>query len=388
MKPYSLLDIFLIFLRLGSTSFGGYMALVAIVHQKFVEKDKSLPDQSLSDMVTFATFLPGPVAVNVVSNVGYHFAGWLGAVVAFVGILTPAFCFMLVFYMLYSQLGDLEVFSGFFAGASYVVVGLIFSTGVNMVKKDKGLGWVLVMIPLIFTLLFFVKAYWQMLAILLASGIVGWILFRNKTTSVAGQGSSWWTWTILLAGALVVFLLPTSNIYFDIVKTFSTVSLTLFGGGYVMIPMLHELLIEGKNWLTEREFLDAIAMGQLTPGPILISSAFVGFKLAGWTGGLVATLSIFLPSAVTMVLLFNNVKSWLSNRHVRAFFSGMKMAIIALILYSGVRLLIDLKFVIAGLITAAIAFALIFFRKVNPVYLVLLAGALFSLSAYLISNIQ
>lgn len=386
MKPYSLLDIYLIFLRLGATSFGGYLALVAVVHEKFVEKDKSLPDHSLSDMVAFSTFLPGPIAVNVVSAVGYYLAGWIGSLVAFIGILTPAFCCMLLLYSLYSQLGDLKFFSGFFAGASYVVVGLIFSTGVNMAKKDKAMGWMLLMVPVIFSGLFFVSAYWQILAILLASGMIGWLLLRNNTTSAVTRNASWWTWVLLAAGALLILWLPPSNIYFDLVKTFSTVSLTLFGGGYVMIPMLHELLIEGKSWLTEREFLDAIAMGQLTPGPILISAAFVGFKLAGFSGGLIATLSIFLPSAVVMVLLFNNVKTWLNNRHVRGFFSGMKMAIIALILYSGVKLLIDLHFEIAGLITVAVAFALIFFRKVNPVYLVLGAGALFSAAAFLIPN--
>ena len=378
---YSLLDIYLIFLRLGSTSFGGYMALIAVVHEKFVEKDKTLPDQSLSDMVAFSTFLPGPVAVNVVSAVGYYLAGWLGATVAFLGILTPAFCFMLVLYAVYSQLGDLGFFRNFFVGASYVVVGLIFSTGINMIRKEKDRSWVILLIPIIFAGLFFVKAYWQILVILLVSGIIGWFQFKNKTQSTASQGAPWWTWTVLVAGAVVIVLLPATNIYLDLVKTFSTVSLTLFGGGYVMIPMLHELLIDGKHWLTEREFIDAIAMGQLTPGPILISSAFVGFKLVGWVGGLVAALSIFLPSSVVMVLLFNNVKAWLNNRHVRAFFSGMKMAIMALILYSGVRLLIDLKFVIAGVVTSAIAFGLIFFYKINPVYLVLAAGTLFSVFA-------
>lgn len=381
MKPYSLLDIYLIFLRLGSTSFGGYMALIAVVHEKFVEKDKTLPDQSLSDMVAFSTFLPGPVAVNVVSAVGFYLSGWLGAAVAFLGILTPAFFFMLLLFTLYVQLGDLGFFRTFFVGASYVVVGLIFSTGVNMAKKEKDNRLVIFLTPILFALLFVVNAYWQILAILLGAGLIGWIEARNRLASTTSEGAPLWTWAILLVAAAVVTFLPAGNIYLDLVKTFSTVSLTLFGGGYVMIPMLHELLIGTKHWLTEREFLDAIAMGQLTPGPILISSAFVGFKLTGWFGGLVATLSIFLPSSLVMVLLFNNVKAWLNNRHVRAFFTGMKMAIIALILYSGVKLMVDLKFVIPGMITAAIAFVLIFFYKINPVYLVLSAGALFSVFA-------
>lgn len=380
---YSVRTVFFSFFKLGLVSFGGYLALISVVHQKFVEKDKSVSDKFLKDMVALSTFLPGPVAVNVVSALGFYLRKWPGALAAFVGVLTPAFLSMSLLYFLYARVIEIAVFTHFFKGATSVVTAVIVSVAITMTKKEDHKSLLFFLIPASFVFLFLFPSFWGLLSILLVAGIIGWIVNKDSYTSTKQGNYIGWTLPIFIFLAGIIYSIPRSTIYLDLAGTFSTVSLTLFGGGYVMVPILNNIVVIEKQWLTQREFMDAIALGQITPGPILISAAFVGFKQAGFWGGIISTLSIFTPSAILMIVMFNNLKEWLMNRHVRAFFDGLRMAVVGMIFNSGVVLFLGQE---PGAITTTIvliALILLIFYKISPIYLIL-AGGLLGIMSYFI----
>jgi chromate transporter len=180
---------------------------------------------------------------------------------------------------------------------------------------------------------------------------------------------------ILLLTVLLNFIeFPGDNINLSLASVFSGISLSLFGGGYVMIPMLNDIIVLQKGWLSNTEFMNAIALGQVTPGPILISATFIGYKLNGIWGAIIATVGIFLPSGLLMILVSDTLKKVDENPGWRAIFEGLKPVIIALMLASIVVLGKPIEnWWISGII-ATISAVLIIRYKVNFLWLIGAAG--------------
>lgn len=382
MHPVSLRYLFVRFIQLGAVSFGGYLALVAMVHSRFVERDRKVPGQFLADLVALASFLPGPVAVNTVSAVGYYLRGWMGMITAFTAILTPAFLTMYLLFSFHEQVSEAKLFQAFVRGAAAVVTAVIFSVGLTMVKKEPRSG-LLLMLPLVITALIWVQGYAALLIILVSAGTVGWYFNRTKYPRSHQKLSVGIALPLLIFAALGVYILPVEGLVGDLVSTFLSVSLSLFGGGYVMVPFLQEIVVTQKHWLSETEFVNAITFGQITPGPILISAAFVGFKQAGFLGGLVATLAIFLPSSLLMTVLSSHFQKHMDDRHVKAFFDGLRIAIIGLILYSASQFFKMQTFNWITVAVASVTLLLISRYRINAVYLVA-AGGLIGIFSYLV----
>ena len=177
---------------------------------------------------------------------------------------------------------------------------------------------------------------------------------------------------------LLVFL-NTAPIYstnFNLSKVFANISLTLFGGGYVFIPYLDKIIVEQLGWLTQREFIDSIAMGQITPGPILITATFIGYKMNGLIGAFLSTLSIFLPSSV-VIIFFSRVYYFIKkNSTVKLIINGFKIGIIGLICYSGYVIMFkqqsNLNFY--SLVACFISFIVLNKTKIHPIFLIIVAG--------------
>jgi chromate transporter len=160
---------------------------------------------------------------------------------------------------------------------------------------------------------------------------------------------------------------------------FATVSLTLFGGGYVMIPMLKSLLVEQTQWFTLDEFMAGIAAGQITPGPILISSAFFGYKLSGVAGAITATVAIFFPSSVVMIVVSKFFIQVRANRYVQAALAGIKPAVVGLIAAAAISIFTDYwRSVnsIVFIVTLLISFLLFFRFRINPAIVVVISGVI------------
>ncbi len=164
---------------------------------------------------------------------------------------------------------------------------------------------------------------------------------------------------------------------FHLARIFSNISLTLFGGGYVFIPYLDKIIVEQLGWLTQREFIDSIAMGQITPGPILITATFIGYKINGIVGAFIATISIFLPSSVIIIFFSRVYYFFKKNAFFKIVIKGFKIGIIGLICYAGYIIMFREEiFNSFNIVIFIISFFILLKKLIHPLFLILTFGVL------------
>ncbi|WAC15374.1 chromate efflux transporter [Dyadobacter pollutisoli] len=386
MKP-TLTYLFLTFLRIGATSWGGFMVLISMIQKKVVEKDGNLEANVIMEGISLASVLPGPMAVNVVSFVGYRLGGWTGAFVSVVAVLLPSFLLMLALSHLYFLYGNIPAMSHFFSGILPAVAAIIISVAVNLGEKSiKDLPQIVIAIASA-VLIFFSKSYLTTLTILVGSGIFGYIFYykpapaqtlpEQGTSEIRASRKQYWL-LIPVAALVLLFVFinksPGIHLHKTILLTFSGMSLSQFGGGYVIIPTMQKIVVDGMKWLSDKEFVDAVAMGQITPGPIFVSATFIGYKLAGFWGALNATISIFFPTAILTVFcakFFNKISS---SALVTAIFKGLRPAIIGMIASAALTILWNNGLSIFTIAIFALALLTIMRFKIDPVYVIPVAG--------------
>ena len=383
----SYLRLFFIFLKTGTISFGGYMMLIAMIKYEFAERTKILKNNKIYDAITMASFLPGPMAINVASYVGFLLKGWKGAVIAFIAVLLPSFLIMVLFSHLYINSKNIPGFTSFFIGVMPVVSAVIFMVAFDLFKDTKNKFFSSILVILSFFIAYFIKGYISIILPLLICGFLNILYNKNKIkfgVSVKNTTKHFIKIKgILIAGIIMAFLyvfLNNSSINtdtFNLARIFSNISLTLFGGGYVFIPYLDKIFVEQLGWLTQREFIDSIAMGQITPGPILITATFIGYKINGIIGAFVATISIFLPSSVVIIFFSRVYYFFKRNSFFKIMIKGFKIGIIGLICYSGYIIMFkEEMFNSFNIIIFIISFLILEKKIVHPLFLILTFGAL------------
>jgi chromate transporter len=340
----SLSNLFWIFLKIGSTAFGGLMALISVVENAIVERRKLLTHEDILDGISLATCLPGPVAANVIAYAGYRIRGAWGALVASTAVLLPSFLLILGLTVVYLQAGEIPAVEKVFAGFIPAVTAIIFCAALNMSKKAIK-GWREVTIAVLAAFfLQLIGGFYITLVVIILSGLTGWFCFRDRVAKVLTESEvaqtpklSWQKIAlplIILLGLLVLSQLPLPLGEDSLAKlflTFSGMSLMLFGGGYVFIPAIQEIVVNNYHWVTQTEFANAIAMGQITPGPILISAAFIGYVVRGFLGAIVATVGIFFPPALLMVTLSHVLETVKNSVAIQAALKGIRPAVIGMI---------------------------------------------------------
>jgi len=349
--PASLGALFLTFLKIGSTAFGGFMALISVVQNYAVERNKLLKHEDMLDGVSLATILPGPVAVNVVAYVGYRVRGGMGALVSTAGVILPSFLLLVGLSYAYFQFGQVPAVGRFFLGFLPAVAAIILVAAWNMGKKAvQGIPEALIALTAA-GLLFAIGGFFVTIGIVAASALAGWMVFRERSagiagkdaqiprrssekTGVSGQSRLHSAAAVALPG-VAPFLSFNTAALGQLLITFGGMSVLLFGGGYVFIPMIQNIVVDGYGWVTRQEFIDAIALGQVTPGPILISAAFIGYKVAGLTGAAVATVGIFTPPAVVMILSTRFLDRIKGSKTIKAVLRGIRPAVIGMIAAAG-----------------------------------------------------
>jgi len=345
----SLLSLFWIFLKIGSTAFGGFMALISVVQNYLVDRKKLLSDEEMLDGISLATILPGPVAVNVVAYAGYKIRGLAGAIVCAVAVILPSFFLILFLSYAYFSWGDMPAVDSVFKGFLPAVAAVIVATVINMGKKSLT-GYKESLIAIIaVAVLVLIGGFYSTLAIILCAGLAGVLLFKNnkdaakanKVTTLSKEEKSYHKqFPILILAFIAVCALLLAIPYMNsstflagkLLATFSGMSLLLFGGGFVFIPLMQESVVETYNWITHQEFIDAIAMGQITPGPILISATFIGYKVAGVFGATMATIGIFTPPAMLMLVCTHYLQLLNESVYLKAILKGIRCAVIGMIL--------------------------------------------------------
>jgi chromate transporter len=377
----SLTEVFLTFLRLGATAFGG-PAMIAQIRDLTVRRKRWLDDPTFADGIVLAQSIPGATAMQVGAWVGLVSRGPAGAVLAFVGFGLPAFFLMLGLSATYVAAQGIPAAVALLDGLQIVVVALVahaaWTFGQPLVKSPgalvivalSGVAYVLALNPF---------------AVIVGSAVAGLVAFRGMPPSAPAASGGvvlgpppherWRGWTALgvVAAALFGVLRLVGGRLFTLTALMVWINLFAFGGGFSSLPlMLHEV-VTVRHWMDERTFMDGIALGQVTPGPISITATFIGYQIAGLIGAVVGTVAMFGPSLVFVIgaaPYFGRIRT--SALYARAS-RGITASFVALLLFVTYRFAAGITWRPAsGLLAAAALVALL--RRVDVLWVVL-AGA-------------
>lgn len=285
-----------LFLRLGFTAFGGPAAHVAIMHDEVVTRRRWLTDQEFLDLLGATNLIPGPNSTEMAIHLGFRRAGWPGLIAGGVCFVLPAMLIVLALAWAYVRFGALPQASSLLYGIKPVVIAIIVQALWVLGRKALR-GVPLTLVAAAVLALYFVGA--NEVALLFGGGLV-WMLARNLGRLRQGMAAA-----LLLPLGGVGGALASASVPFGLPLLFFTflkIGAVMYGSGYVLLAFLRADLVVRYGWLTDQQLLDAIAIGQVTPGPLFTTATFIGYTLGGVPAALLATLGIFLPSFVFVAL--------------------------------------------------------------------------------------
>jgi chromate transporter len=307
------------FLRLGTVGFGGPIALAGHMQQDLVDDRGWVRKEDYLEGLALAQLAPGPLAAQLAIYLGYIRAGVLGATAVGVAFVFPSFLMVLGLSAAYVRFGGLPWMQGMFYGIGASVIGIIARSAFKLTKltlgKDK-LLWAIFAVLAVSTAWTSQEIIW----LFLLGGVVN--LFASALPTRLPAGS---TLSLFFApGTFATF--GTSGPLLQIFVYFAKASLFVFGSGLAVVPFLYGGVVQGHHWLTDRQFVDAVAVAMITPGPVVITVAFIGYLVAGVAGATAAALGIFLPVYLVVLLLAPSYKRWAKNPQLNAFVRGVTAA--------------------------------------------------------------
>ena len=364
-------EVFKYFSKLGFVAFGGPAAHVAMMQDDLVEKKKWLNSEEFLDYMGATNLIPGPNSTEMTMHCGYHRAGVKGLFVGGMSFIIPAVLITLavaVFFESISALAWTEpIINGIKAAVISFIVGAVYKLGKKAIKENIHYVIALVVIGAAF------------LGINEIICILGAGLIMLLVSSVMG-GNKLASFNFLP----LFFLSSISYSHIKLFLVFLKVGSVLFGSGYVLFAYLDGELIEGLEWLTHDDLVEAIAVGQMTPGPVLSTATFIGYKVGGFGGAALATLGIFLPSFFYVWILNNYVHKMRKNKLLKRFLEAVNVAAVAVMLVvcikMGQSILIDWR---TALICAVSFFVFFYFKGINTLWIIVGGGVL----GYLLSFI-
>jgi chromate transporter len=410
-------------LVLGLTGFGGGLAVLSQIEQRLVERRRWVSIRRFLETAAIAQGLPGAVATNAIALIGLEVRGVAGALVGTVGFVLPSFLMLLIAALLYAQVRHLAAVDGLFRGLTPAVSAMVLLTAVRLggravlLPDGRPGGW---------------RALWEdrwsfavmmaaavavavarvgVVEVVVLAGVLGvarwtlrkmpdpvaafelrWRWFRHRVVEAARMGARalplpWWRrWRdpgsddLLSWSPLWIAMAPASALVMarlgalgGLATVFLRAGAVTFGGGFAMIPLLESELVQIHGWLTPHEFADAMALGQVTPGPVVITATFVGYRVAGILGALVATASVFAPAWLMALAIGGSVKRVRQSPGVQAFLHGIQPAVVGIMFAAAVSLARSGIDDAAGGLLAVASLAVLWRWKLAPVYV--LAGA-------------
>ncbi len=347
-----------LFLKLGSIGFGGGIAMIALMEDEFVKRRKCLDTEEFLHGVALGQIL-GSFPVNTALFIGYRLHGFLGALLSSIVFLLPSLVAVIALSWLYFSFNQIPSLQGVLSGLAPVVIGIILSAAWSMSQKavSSSVALGIAIGGCIGTL-----TRINPVLILGIGGIVGWLLKlkpKAPLTKTLHHKEHKFEESAEQKQAAIVIPLAMQTLphqlaivsepvvqsgvvsavsLVTLVLTFFKIGFVFFGGGFVLIPVLKQLLIDNLHWLSQQEFIDGVAISQLTPGPIAVIATFVGFRVAGLLGAMGATIGLFLPS---IVLMFGLSMYYDKVRHlkpVKHFLSGVNPAVVGMILAAAINL--------------------------------------------------
>ncbi|SFV15850.1 chromate efflux transporter [Pseudoduganella namucuonensis] len=382
----TLADLAWTFVRIASTSFGGYMAMISVIQQVVVERRKLLASQDVLDGVALASALPGPIALNVAAYVGYRLRGARGAAVCLAAAVLPAFALMVAFSAAYARWGQApevgRVFMGLLPAVAAVMVSAAWQLGAKALpgRREAALA-AGAAVTLLCT-----NAWYATLLLIAASALLGryWLpagpaAAAGATTEPAREAAPAAVKLPLLfcpPQLLEACLAPPAQLLLQLFLTFAGMSLLLFGGSYVFVPLLQHAAVDAHGWVSRREFADAVALAQLMPGPAVVSVAFVGYKVAGVAGAAAATAGMLLPPAVLLVLCAGLLERVKSSAALGAALRGVRAGVVGMVAAAAVYIGRAAPAGAASLLIFALALACLRRYRSDPIWVVPPAGLL------------
>lgn len=373
-------ELFLSFFRLGSTAFGG-PAMVAYIRRLAVERKHWLEDETFRSGVALCQTIPGATAMQISAFVGLKARGVAGAVASFIGFGLPAFAVMAILGALYTRVSTLPMVLSVFSGLHVLIVAIVadatLSFGRTSLKKWPGF-----VIAALSASAFLLSVH--PILVIGLSAVVGLILLTEHDATQGAVGQSRHISTlrpvILASLALVLMLLTLFSIdrkLFALGALMLRIDLFAFGGGFASVPLMFHEVVHVRSWLPPNVFMDGIALGQVTPGPIVITATFVGYMVKGIVGAIVATIGVFAPSFLMVVGIapyFDKLRA--SSRFV-ATLNGILCSFVGLLLAVTVRFTLNVNWGPAHIVLVVIALIALL-RKVDVLWVVL-AGTVYSI---------
>ncbi len=292
---YSLWQMVQYMTKLGTIGFGGPVALVGYMHQDLVEQRKWISEADYKEGLTLAQLMPGPLAAQLAIYLGYVHFGNLGATLAGTAFVLPSFLMVVALGAAYTAYGGLSWMQAVFYGVGAAVIGIIAISAYKLTAKSIGRDWLLWAIYLIAAGVTVVTES-EIVWIFLVSGLLVWLV-RAPPKSLFGKGSTpdMAALAAQLPNAAGVASVVDWPQLFQIGVFFAEAGAFVFGSGLAIVPFLYGGVVNEHHWLNERQFIDAVAVAMITPGPVVITVGFIGYLIAGLPGAVVAALGTFLP---------------------------------------------------------------------------------------------
>lgn len=352
-------------LKLGTIGFGGIAGMVSTIEDEMVVRRKWIDHQHFLDVLATSYIIPGPNAVEIVMHCGKERGGRLGLIIAGVCYIFPAMLICLAFgyfYQRYSSLPDVQHFIyGIRPATTALVIGTVFRLWASTIKNN--------FVLIILCILVFMASLLGMneVLLILGAGLIYYFVYVVKNR------------TLIFSGFLLSPILLQVNIGFSASKLFFIflkIGAFLYGSGYVLFAYMEEALVRRNHWLTHQQLTDAIAVGQITPGPIFSSATFAGYLINGVNGGLLATAGIFLPSFFISFFLHKILSSARKNKKLRLFLDGLSAASVSIIAVVGYHLFRSSVQDWHEAVILVVCLALMLFQKKLSTVVIILIGSI------------
>jgi chromate transporter len=372
---YTLKELAFYFLKLGTIGFGGPVALVGYMHRDLVENRKWISEEEYKEGLALAQLAPGPLAAQLGIYLGFVHYSFLGATLIGLAFVLPSFIMVVLLGVVYKLYGGLSWIQAVFYGVGAAVIGIIVMSSCKLTLKSIGkfnltsfktnwLLWLFFVVAIVVTL---VTQQEQVLLFVFAGLLYMFVKappkwFNTKTAnSIALLQISFWNYDNSTLVKIAIF--------------FAKAGAFVFGSGLAIVPFLHAGVVIENHWLTEQQFVDAVAVAMITPGPVVITVGFIGYLVAGFPGALIAALATFLPCYLFTISLAPSFKKIAQNKSIKAFVDGITAAVVgALVGAVGViasKSILDIP--TTGIAIAAI-FALIYIKKIQEPYIIAVAA--------------
>ncbi len=384
VPAYTLKQLVQYFLKLGYSGFGGPVALVSYMYMDLVERRKWITEEDYKDGLALAQLAPGPLAAQLSIYIGYIHYRILGATLAGLAFVLPSFLMVVAIGIAYKIFGGLPWMQAIFYGVGAAVIGIIAISSYKLTERSvskfniKAItqNWILWLFFALAASLTIITEREEIL-IFIGAGFLymmikappTWSKKQSLLNSVFFLGIGFWDYEVNILGKIAWF--------------FTKAGAFVFGSGLAIVPFLHRGVVVDYHWLTEREFLDAVAVAMITPGPVVITVGFIGYLVAGFPGAAVAALATFLPCYLFTIIPAPYFKKYGRHPSIKAFVEGITAAVVGAL--AGAVVVIagrTIKDIPSALIAVATIFLLFKLKKIKEPFIILVAAILGLLLTY------